>query len=135
MNMAELEALTLKPFPSNKRREKLFMSFNSWYDSLITLGLQGVIWVDGSFLTEKSNPSDIDIVSINLTLTRQLTPLENSELSKLLNHNHVKTVYDLDYYMEQPSLQKLVHREAYWKGFFGFQHDRISAKGFVEIVL
>jgi hypothetical protein len=135
--MAQLESLTVKAFSSRDRREVLFASFHAWCDRLKNLGVRGRLWVDGSFLTEKLEPSDIDCVSLDLNLdpNRIHTEAELAALRQLLDHDYAKANYNLDFYLDYPPPEKLMHSEAYWKGLFGFQHDRVSAKGFVELTL
>lgn len=135
LTMTQLEDLAVKAFPLDLRRVELFDSFANWCNALRMLGIVGKLWVDGSFLTEKPNPSDIDCVSFSLSMSRPITLQEKQQLDKLLDHNEASTLYHLDYYMEQPTPQEEFHKEAYWKGVFGFQHDRISTKGFVELTL
>lgn len=134
--MSQLEDLAVKAFPLDLRRLSLFDSFTKWQDSLRALGIAGKLWVDGSFLTEKINPSDIDCFSINLITTRTLTTLEILQLEKLVSHDEVKALYNLDFYLQQATTsEEVFHKEAYWKGVFGFQHDQITAKGFAELTL
>lgn len=136
LTMSELENLAVKPFPMDLRRATLFDSFTKWQDSLRALGIAGKLWVDGSFLTEKFNPSDIDCYSLNLSMARTLTTLEMQQLDKLLSNKDAKAFYGLDFYLDQATTpEEVFNKEAYWKGVFGFQHDRISVKGFVELTL
>lgn len=61
---------------------------------------------------------------------------QKSSVLTLTNRRLAKAKHKIDLYIEMPSdeIEKL-HRQAYWKGMFGFQHDGISAKGFVEFQL
>ena len=137
LTMPQLEELTVKPFPLDLRRVALFDSFTVWFESLKALGVSGKLWIDGSFLTDKLNPSDIDCVSFSFDLTRNITALEEQQLRKLVGHDEARTLYNLDFYMVpiQPTPEDTFNKEAYWKGVFGFQHDGVSAKGFVELTL
>jgi hypothetical protein len=50
-------------FVFNEHRKLLFNSFQSLYDEIAVLGVPiKMIWFDGSFVTQKINPGDIDIV-------------------------------------------------------------------------
>ena len=130
-----LKEIAVDAFPGDSRRAELFGKFLVWRESLRQLGLSGVAWFDGSFLTSKSNPDDIDLMLWSPVLSRPLSQSEMTDLSALLDKALAKAKYDLDLYIESPEDEKRVHREAYWKGMFGFGHDGRTAKGIAEIVI
>lgn len=134
LSMTELEQMAVLAFPSDVKRTTLFYQFSSWTSQLSSLGLTGTLWLDGSFLTKKPYPNDIDCVLFEPILSRQLDANQLNRLSKLLDHDEARVSFNLDFYLE-PKMQAsdLFHRQAYWSGVFGFQHDRTKAKGFVEI--
>lgn len=131
--MSELENIAVKAFPSDVRRTILFTKFSTWVSYLNKLEITGTIWIDGSFITEKPSPDDIDCFFFNVNATRPLSVSDRAELSKLFDHTEARALFDLDLYVENPLPKDLIHRQAYWSGFFGFQHDRSKAKGFVEL--
>lgn len=133
LTMSELEDIAVKAFPTDVRRTVLFTNFSSWINHLNKLGITGTIWIDGSFITEKPSPDDIDCFFFNVKATRVLSVSEHADLNKIFDHNEARALFDLDLYIENPLPQDLIHRQAYWSGFFGFQHDRSKAKGFVEL--
>ena len=77
MSVEELKALVVDSFPLSKRRAELWANFLSLVDQLKNEGLGGTIWVDGSFLTEKVDPNDVDFV-----FDVPIHVLENSNLSQ-----------------------------------------------------
>lgn len=54
----------VRPFPQSETRERIF---NEWrkYNRMLRqeIGVDFTQWVDGSFVTQKRNPRDVDIVS------------------------------------------------------------------------
>ncbi|ONM43132.1 hypothetical protein BXT89_14355 [Halopseudomonas pachastrellae] len=133
LSMADLHALAVAPFTS-QRRQDLFQLFTNWQNAIRQAGVSGALWVDGSYLTEKPDPGDIDCVLWQPQWTRNtpMTPADQQQIASLMDHNGVKAVYHLDLYVE-----RVVdfHRQAYWSGVLGFSHDRTTAKGFAEITL
>lgn len=60
--LEEYEDHFVTPFNSQARRQHLVDQFRLVCDLLKSFGFTAEIWVDGSFLTEKPEPGDIDIV-------------------------------------------------------------------------
>jgi len=132
--LQELYDLAVRPFADDAQRAVLFQKFRAWESAFSASGVSGKMWVDGSFLTQKPNPDDIDCVlwSPSWIDTANDTSANRATLSRLFDHSSAKTLYGLDLYVEYPAAD-LLHREAYWKGFFGYCHDRVTAKGFAEV--
>lgn len=131
----KLKEIAVDAFPSDTRRAELFGKFLAWRGALRALGVGGAVWLDGSFLTSKVGPDDIDLIFWSPTLTTQLSPLQQQHLGALLDKAVCRATFDLDIYCEAPPSDELVHREAYWKGLFGFGHDGRTAKGIAEVVI
>ena len=98
-------------------------------------GVRGILWLDGSFVTQKPSPSDIDCVMWGAcwVMPSSATPANQLKVQSLFDHAAASTLYGLDFYLEIPTPDTVFHREAYWRGIFGFSHDRVTAKGFAEI--
>jgi hypothetical protein len=62
MTAAELKQKVVGDFPRSHRRPALWSNFEWLLDALISVKLPCEIWVDGSFLTKKAEPDDIDLV-------------------------------------------------------------------------
>lgn len=132
-----LFAVAVDAFPGNEKRESLYQSLSMWIASLGAAGVTGTLWLDGSFLTSKPEPSDIDIVLWHPRWRDPAldTPENRQQVELLLNHQRAKALWNLDVYPEAPSEENLMHREAYWRGLLGFCHDRQTAKGFAEVAI
>jgi len=134
MTIVQLHALAVAPFPLDLRRAELHRKFTTWAGTLHSTGVAGTLWVDGSFLTEKGGPDDIDCVLWNPGWANPpIAPTANALVQKILEKAHAKSQFGIDLYIENTTPTNVFHREAYWKGVFGFAHDRITAKGFAEI--
>jgi len=55
-----LRQLCVTPFPSSLTRATIMDGLESVLARLTEVGLQGELWADGSFLTEKLSPDDVD---------------------------------------------------------------------------
>jgi hypothetical protein len=130
-----LFALAVAPFPNDGHRRQLYGQLGNWQNQLRSIGIGGTLWLDGSFLTAKAGPEDIDIVMWNPISKVALDPSAQSVVAALLDKANERAIFGLDLYIESPTPGQQVHREAYWKGFFGFCHDQVTAKGFVEVAL
>lgn len=137
LTISELHAIAVEPFPSDLKRHTLFAKLTKWANALQAVGISGTMWLDGSFLTQKTAPGDIDCVlwSPKLLASHSITSAMQSNVQYLLDHSTAKAIYDLDLYIEFPADDEVVHKEAYWKGFFGYCHDRVTAKGFAMVQL
>lgn len=135
MSVDQIRALAVAPFPLDPVRPDLFGRLCAWHAKLISFGLSCTVWLDGSFLTTKPGPGDIDLVVWGLQANRQLSTAEMLEVEQLFDHAVVKHTFGLDLYLDQSTPDQLVNKEAYWMGFLGFCHDRRTAKGFAEVAL
>lgn len=135
LSLAELKALAVTPFVADARRALLFASFQQWLQKLQSLHVKAILWIDGSFLTSKQGPNDIDCIMWDPSTSETLTPEQWTEVRKLTDRNAVKIQFGLDFYIETPAPEQRLHRQAYFRGMFGFQHDEKTPKGFVELKL
>ena len=133
MTLSELEQLAVAPFPDDDQRRRLFLLFQQWVLNLQTKYVSAILWIDGSYLTSKFAPGDIDCVMWSPSFTVQLSDLEKQQVLPLIERIAVGAQFGIDLYMETPKPSQKLSREAYWRGLFGFQHDGRSAKGFVEL--
>lgn len=136
ITLPELHALAVAPFEHDQRRHDLYERLSAWVGALQGLGVGGTLWLDGSFLTEKPEPGDIDCVLWDphwVNGDANISPAVQQQVSHLLDHAAADNLFNLDRYVEMPVQDDVFHREAYWRGVLGFSHDRITAKGFAEV--
>lgn len=138
MTIQGLHALAVAPFAADVRRQELHQNLTTWCGALQALGIGGTLWLDGSFLTEKPSPGDIDCVLWSPRWVNgpvNVTAALKQQVDNLLTKASAETIFGLDLYVEVPPQDDVFHREAYWRGVLGFGHDRVTAKGFAEINL
>ncbi len=49
-------------FVFNERRQEIFQEFLILYHHISQLRFEGIVWIDGSFVSRKENPRDLDCV-------------------------------------------------------------------------
>ncbi len=64
MGLIELKRLTVDSFQPNERRLFLFSELERLISDLQKLKMIGQLWIDGSFLTQKPEPEDIDLTAV-----------------------------------------------------------------------
>jgi hypothetical protein len=136
ITLLQVHALAVAPFDHDQRRHDLYQKLAAWVGALQALGVGGTLWLDGSFLTEKPEPGDIDCVLWHPHWVNggvNITPAMQRQVAHLLDQAVADNLFDLDLYVESPAPDEVFHREAYWRGVLGFSHDRITAKGFAEV--
>lgn len=54
--------MCVEAYPNSQLRSEIMTGLESIYSRLIGLNITGEMWVDGSFLTQKEEPDDVDVV-------------------------------------------------------------------------
>lgn len=62
VNLESLKELCVAPFSSSDTREDIMSGLESLLAILRDSDITGELWIDGSFLTSKIDPKDVDIV-------------------------------------------------------------------------
>ena len=60
--MKELRAMCVGDFRTSATREKLMSGLERVVEELRAIGVPGQLWIDGSFVTRKVDPNDVDFV-------------------------------------------------------------------------
>ena len=60
MSLEQMRSICVEDFPLSNRRSFLWDNFVEVYTVIKANGLNGELWIDGSFLTQKTDPDDID---------------------------------------------------------------------------
>jgi hypothetical protein len=60
--IAELRVMCVDAFPLSTRRDPIMQALQSMLTSLSVALLRADVWVDGSFVTEKIEPDDVDLL-------------------------------------------------------------------------
>jgi hypothetical protein len=135
MSLDEFRQNMVDPFADDAQRLRLFLRLEDWIAKLRVLKVSATLWLDGSFVTSKFGPSDIDCMMWNPTFLGSVSKSDEGLVKGLVDRATARSLYGLDLYMETPKPLETLHRQAYWRGMFGFQHSGVDAKGFVELAL
>lgn len=127
MDLAALEALVLAGPCNTNERVELYARLQVFLTQIETTGASGEAWIDGSFLTRKPNPSDIDVaLFFDEGGLARVDEASGLLLDTLMDRPTARERYGLDVFAE---ISGDFHRAAYWRGIFGFCHDCTTAKG------
>lgn len=118
VTLDDLERLFVEPFDPPWVRRKLLSRFRDLVSVIRETGLTCDLWIDGSFLTEKPEPSDIDVVILSDDASRsRLTVSRASQLDRLIKKKDLtryRYLCDLSYCGKD----ELEPREK-WQDLFG----------------
>lgn len=64
LTLLEIREHCVDPFPLSSTREIITVGITKLIDMLESAGVQGILWMDGSFATKRINPDDADIVFV-----------------------------------------------------------------------
>jgi hypothetical protein len=142
--MDQVRELCVSGFSGSIKREVIFAGLAAFLTELSAAGVSGKVWVDGSFVTQKPEPGDCDVVVCidGVQVLDPGDPAMTKFLRKRFNTERslVKTLHHCDVYFfpEYPSGHMLhgvtTHWSAYWQKQFGFDRSR-QPKGMAVVVL
>ncbi|MBO9471795.1 hypothetical protein J7355_17015 [Endozoicomonas sp. G2_2] len=134
MAAADMKPILVDSFTDRKgRRAYLVSRLHAFLEDLVQLiGTTFKVWVDGSLLSSKPEPADVDLVVIvEGSHLNALSVQEKSALREIFvtERQHVKQRYSCDVYL---MLADNADQEQYWRELFG--HDREGRpKGIIEV--
>lgn len=133
LTLDEVEQQLVTSFPNPTARRELFSRFLILCSIINRWGVQVTLWLNGSFVSEKENPDDIDVALLyDGILDRSMSPANKSELQDLRNNRMLtKLRYGCDFYVLDA---EDFHDKAYWRGVFGFDKDD-APKGIIRLTL
>jgi hypothetical protein len=62
MSVAEIRGMCVGAFPLSNTRDEIMRGLETLVGALAGVQVPTEVWVDGSFLTQKVNPEDVDVV-------------------------------------------------------------------------
>jgi hypothetical protein len=141
MSVADVEALCVQRFsgPSGECRQRLFYAFEGFVQSLLQAKIRCDVFVDGSYLTQKPQPDDVDvIVSVEHGVYETLSNEQKNLLDSINNEADFAvgvdccalTTYPRDHERFGTALDLGNAGEAY-----GLEHGQVWLKGYVVIRL
>jgi hypothetical protein len=141
LSLADIESLCVHPFTGSARscRERLFYALEGFIQSLLQAVIRCDAFIDGSFLTKKPEPDDVDVIvlvehGIHITLSED----QKQVLDAINNEPHFAvgvdgfalTAYPRDHEYFGTALDGGNPGEIY-----GLEHSREWLKGYVVIRL
>ena len=126
----ELDNHFLSAFSGSTTRAKLIAGLKRYLAALKGIGVKFEIWIDGSFATEKENPSDIELVVFGSESEINQLPVETQhQLVSLFDRVNIKHETGCDVLFAVAENQNL---RSYWRGWYGFDRDE-NPKGIARI--
>lgn len=141
LTLDELNHFFVEPFDVNSSRHQLFRGFQNYLNDLQQLVQTDFkVWVDGSFVTKKVNPKDIDLVII---LDHKVVQKHFETLMfKFINVKSLKKA-GIDVYLVRmfpithKDHSKYISDSLYWENWFSKSKKNRAQKrypkGFIEI--
>lgn len=125
-----LEKTFVEPFANNSRRAYLVERLHSLFRRLESVKLPAEIWLDGSFVTHKEEPDDIDLIIY--FEDKDLTNL-TSEQVYIINELNDRALSQIRYNCDVFIVRKDdVDNRSYWRGWFCFTRKE-EPKGVARI--
>lgn len=126
-------------FATSDTRLEIYKDFCEWFKQLMEILTPNYIWLDGSYLTNKVNPNDLDLV-VFYRPEKIISEKIANDLKTMINEKSRK--YNCDAYFclslghltdaEKSNFGNHSIMETYWMGQFTFDRMR-RPKGLVEI--
>jgi hypothetical protein len=121
----DLRKLCVDAFPLSKKRPDIMDNLETVLSELTKHKIEGEVWIDGSFTTEKIEPEDSDIlVYVSGEFLDNATPEQHNLIATISSNLKAKYMCDsyvLPYYPEGHQWYNEVEWwKAYWIRQFGF---------------
>lgn len=139
-NQAGLKALTVDGFPNSTSRPRLWDNFQRVVlNELARVQIPCEVWVDGSFLTHKIDPDDVDfVVDVPIAAFNTLSPDQQTLFNQYIAmafrtsddlHSFVMFNTPSGHPMEPAAIR--IHHQ--WQHDFGFSYVGRIAKGIAVV--
>lgn len=137
--IGEFEQRFVNTFPSSATRAKIYEGWRRRREELQSIVRVEQEWIDGSFVTGKSNPKDIDVVTFILAHEIDAIPISDRQrVLELTCGNHPKIVFGCDSYLatvlpeDHPFYNEFLRYRGYWDNQWSRSRTG-SQKGYVEV--
>lgn len=141
MTLQQIETELVLPFSTSITRSLIFEGYRRHHRELEATGISIDQFVDGSFVTNKNNPGDVDLVCFYLANdVEALSDTKKGVLHALLGGRATRATRFCDAYScsmvpeSDPLFARTRARRKYWLGEFGFDRND-KAKGIVRTVI
>jgi len=121
--------LLVKPFGDSRHRELLLDYLLALLAEVVHVRIFTEVWIDGSFVTDKEEPNDVDVV-LWYNAVPSISPRELRIYRELKDSSLMMSHYRCDVYLAKNG-DETVRR--YWENWFGTDRLR-HPKGIIRIV-
>ena len=139
MTLDQIEALVVKRFPGNRRRLTLFQRLEQFVQDVLRLEIPCEVWLDGSLLTQKADPDDLDVSVIVDKEVVDALCTEHYATVKMITEQRedgVDAFLFVRYPMHDPLYKnELMDPGHYWGECYGLEHSKQWCKGYVVMRL
>jgi hypothetical protein len=118
----------VRAFPGSQTRKALLDSLLEFIALIRRCGIRGEAWLDGSFVTDKIDPQDTDVV----IFCPPDAPIDAGSvdlLKRLFREGEAKRRFSCDAHL---NVDGDIRERAYWRGLLGFMRDEKTPKGIVR---
>ena len=127
MSLADVKRICVSEFPLSKRREPIMTSLEALLAALSSAAVKAQVWIDGSFLTKKIDPDDVDLVVVLQEedfLLAWANPTGKDVLERIVRKEFTNPVkcdsyISLEYPLETPRHALGQKQRDYWLKTFG----------------
>jgi len=138
MSIETVNKICVTDFPDSKTRQPILADLEKLIVNLINCGISGTLWVDGSFLTQKTNPEDADtLIEIASDVFDKLTQQQH-DLLQAISQSHIGKCHVfviVVYPTGHPAYGVSDWDRSYWVSHFGFNRLKNQYKGIASIEL
>jgi hypothetical protein len=141
VTIEEMREIFVDAFPESESRKRLFDNYLNWiFDFQRDVFPYFTQWVDGSFVTQKLNPKDIDFVTFLDGRVYEIKEKRN-ELDRFWIFSNEDRGLDayllMDLPPEHPDFQKIELQKQTWRELYGYTRTLPLKpklpKGFIQI--
>ena len=138
--MDEIFRICVHDFPMSQNRPILFQGLRLLIDRLNTNDIAGELWINGSFVTTKVEPDDVDLILRMQSDFVDAANTEQREILDWLNGNNPKSQLHCDSYVhieypnDHPQFWLGEYMYSYWMRQWGFGRNG-EIKGIAVIPL
>jgi hypothetical protein len=139
LSVAEIERLCVFPFSTSKSRQKLFYAFEEMVQQFLRERMCCDFLINGSFLTQKIDPSDVDIaVRVDVDFHDSMTASQHVLVDAANNEGYISGI-DSYVYVSYPRDHVLYDTNANeretWAEQWGLEHSEQWLKGMAVLRL
>jgi hypothetical protein len=133
----ELRRLCVDDFPNSTRRSYLAEALEEIFDGFTDFAITCEVWIDGSFVTTKLDPADVDMVfvidsGVVATADEAALAWVNRVAQNLRDESLCDTYVSIRFPKEHPDFDIGFARLQYWLSVFGY-HGSSQEKGIAVV--